>query len=162
MPNGCYVSIEGEKQGKFKGEQSFSKLAADKMTAIRVSFGAVSPRDVTTGLATGKRLHDPVRFTKENGASTPQIFQALTQNENLKKVVFEFTRANASSGKEEVHFVVTLTNASVSKISTHLDQTHRGDPFDGKELVDVELTFETILIEDKIGKTTAQDDWAVD
>ena len=158
MANACYVSIKGQTQGKFKGESSFSKFGSDKITVIRFSSGVVSPRDAASGLPTGKRQHQPIRFTKENGAATPQIFQALVSNETLTTVTFEFTRSNPS-GKEEVHYVVTLQNASVASVITQFDQTSRGDPFDGHELVNVELTYESITVEEKIGKTMAQDDW---
>ena len=82
-------------------------------------------------------------------------------NEVLTTVVFEFTRTSAS-GKEEVHYVYTLTNASVAAVVNSFDQTVRGNPLDGHELVDIELTFEKISVEDKIGKTQAEDDWAVE
>jgi type VI secretion system secreted protein Hcp len=159
MANACYVSIKGETQGKFKGESSFSKLASDKITVIRFASGVISPRDSASGLPTGKRRHQPIKFTKENGAATPQIFHALVTNETLTTVTFEFSRSSPSSGKEEIHYVVTLKNASVASVVTNFDQTSRGDPFDGHELVDVELTYESITVEDKIAKTTAQDDW---
>ena len=161
MPNACYVSIEGDTQGKFKAEPSFSKFGSDKIPAFRFSYSVVAPHDLATGQVSGKRQHGTVKFSKEQGAASPQIFQALVSNETLKTVTVEFTRTNQSTGKEEVHFVFKFTNASVVAAVSHFDQTVRGGPFDGKELLDVELTFESITVEDKIGKTTSQDDWQV-
>ena len=160
MANTFYVSIEGEKQGKFKGEAAFSKLGAGKITGIAFVMETISPRDLATGQASGKRQHKPIRFTKEWGAASPQLQQALFTNETLKSVLFEFVRADVK-GAEEVHYTVKLTNASVSRVVSVLDLTSKaGTRFDGHELEQVELTFETIQIDDKAGKTSASDDWA--
>ena len=102
MANAFYVSIEGEAQGKFKGEAAFSKFGAGKITGVSFFMETVSPRDVATGQASGKRQHKPIRFTKEWGAASPQIYQALVTNEVLKSVLFEFVRTD-SKGAEEVH-----------------------------------------------------------
>jgi type VI secretion system secreted protein Hcp len=159
MAFACYVTIEGDTQGKFKAEGSFSKFGADKIGVVIFSSGVVVPHDAATGQPTGKRQHQTVKFTKQWGAASPQLFQALVQNETLKTVVFTFTRTTAQ-GKEEVHWSVTLTNASVVAVRPLLDLTTRtGSSFDGRELEQVELTFEKIEIEDKAGKTTAADDW---
>ena len=159
MAFACYVTIEGDTQGKFKSEGSFSKLGASQIGVVVFSSGVTVPHDAATGQPTGKRQHQTVKFTKQWGAASPQIFQALVQNETLKKVVFTFTRTSVA-GKEEVHWTVTLTNASVVAVRPILDLTARtGSSLDGHELEQVELTFEKIEIEDKAGKTTASDDW---
>lgn len=160
MANAFFVSIEGKTQGKFKGESAFSKLGAGKITGVAFVMETISPRDLATGQASGKRQHKPIRFTKEWGAASPQLQQALFTNEVLKSVLFEFVRADAK-GAEEVHYTIKLTNASVARVASFLDLSSRtGSRFDGHELEQVELTFETIEIEDKAGKTSASDDWA--
>jgi len=63
----------------------------------------VSPRDPASGLPTGKRQHKPISFLKEWGAATPQLFQALVTNENLKTVKFEFLQVDKTTGKEGGH-----------------------------------------------------------
>lgn len=159
MASACYVTIEGQKQGKFKAEASFSKFGSDKITVISCSFGVVVPFDAATGQAAGKRQHQTVKFTKLRGAASPQLFSAATSNETLTSVVFSFTHTSGQ-GKEEVHYVVTLTNATIVRLSSHVDLgTRTGSPFDAHELDDVELTFEKIEIEEKSGATTASDDW---
>lgn len=62
-----YVSIEGSKQGKFKGE-SAREAHKGKIGAIGFSHEVASPRDVATGQASGKRQHMPITFVKEWGA----------------------------------------------------------------------------------------------
>ena len=161
MAFACYVTIEGDTQGKFKAEGSFSKFGADKISVFNFSSGVVIPHDAATGQPTGKRQHQTVKFTKQWGAASPQLFQAAVKNETLKTVVFTFTRTTGQ-GKEEAHWVVTLTNASVVAVRPILNLTARtGSAFDGHELEEVELTFEKIEIEDKVGKTAASDDWDI-
>lgn len=157
-----YVSIEGTKQGKFKGE-SIRENHKDKIAGIGFTYECLSPRDANTGQASGKRQHKPVSFLKEWGAASPQIFQALCTNEVLKKVLFEFVHTTPE-GEEEVYHTVTLTNATVSSLHQFVNnqaEDGRGKVvFDTREMEQVALTFQKIEIESKVGKTVAMDDWS--
>lgn len=148
-----YVTIQGSKQGKFKGESLQHK---DKIPALSFSYEVKAPRDVATGQASGKRTHEPIVVTKEWGASSPQIFAALVGNEPLKSVLFEFV-ATRSTGVEEVYHTIKLTNAS---IATYKQYTHHVDAGHTYELEDVGFTFQMIEIENKDGSTAASDNWA--
>ena len=155
-----YVSIEGQKQGKFKGESPRDTHKA-KLPGVRFSYECVSPRDANTGQASGKRQHRPVTFTKEWGASSPQIFQALVTNEVLKTVLFEFVHTTPE-GTEEVYHTVKLTNATVSGLQQFVGQSEegsKGELYATRELETVSMTFQKIEIENKVGKTVAMDDW---
>jgi len=50
---------------------------------IAVNHEIISPRDVVSGQATGKRQHKPFVITKELDKSTPLLFSALVNNENI-------------------------------------------------------------------------------
>ncbi|HEX7311884.1 MAG TPA: type VI secretion system tube protein TssD [Gaiellaceae bacterium] len=153
-----YISIDGQKQGKFTGDSN-GDGRADKIAGIRFFSETVAPRDAATGHASGKRIHKPILFTKEWDRSSPLLFKALVTNEVLKSVLFEFVRTNAD-GEEDVHFTVKLTNASIASVKSYLDLTDTsGDSYDAHELEDVELTFQKIELEDIDGKTMAVDDW---
>src|SRR5580765_5101621 len=154
-----YISIEGQKQGKFKGESGRGApkgegtdnargLGRDKIAGVRFVSEASSPRDV----ATGQRTHKPILVTKEWGAASPQLFQALVTNENLKSVLFEFVKTNVQ-GEEEIYHTIKLTNAAVSNIKAYLDLTDTtGDPYDARELEDVSFVFEKIEMENRKGR----------
>lgn len=149
-----YVQIEGTKQGKFKGECSQAAWR-DAIAGIDFGYEVSSPRDAATGQATGKRQHKPVVITKEVGAASPQIFQAVVTNEVIKSVLISFVEADASGTVQVVH-TIRLVNATVSSYRTFLDTTA-----DGKTTRLVEaftLTFQRIEIENKPGKTMASDD----
>lgn len=157
-----YVTIEGTKQRRFKGE-SPREQHKGKIAGIAFSYEVKSPRDVATGQASGKRQHGPVTFVKEWGAASPQIFQALITNEVLKSVLFEFVDTNAN-GEEEVQNTIRLTDATVSRMKRSIDQfadetASRETTHDRPKLDEVSFTFVKIELENKAGKTVAADDW---
>jgi type VI secretion system secreted protein Hcp len=157
------VTIKGQKQGDFKGEGT-SQTTKNAIEGLSFAYDLKSPRDVSTGHATGKRQHSPIRIVKGWGAATPQIFQALVQNEALTSVKLEFRKTNAS-GEEFVYYTITLTNASVSGIrqfsreATDSSSSGKHAATDPQELEEVSFTFEKISVENHQAKTTGQDDW---
>ncbi len=152
-----YVTIEGTKQGKFKGE-SIRDKHKDKIEGLAFEWKVQSPRDIATGQASGKRQHMPIRITKEWGAASPQIVQALTTNEVLKSVLFEFIRTTAD-GAEEVHHTIKILNATISEVHPFISMTKHEERTDVHELEEVAFTYQRIEIENKPGKTMATDDW---
>jgi type VI secretion system secreted protein Hcp len=156
----AYVKIKGAKQGQFKGEGSEKAGPQSGMIRLlRFASSAEAPHDAASGMASGKRRWQPIRLTKQWGAASPQLLQALSTNEQLPSVVFEFYHSDPS-GKQELHYRVTLQNAFVSSISSSLDLTlAAGAPAAGRELEDVEFTFQSIKVEDVADKVTATDDW---
>lgn len=146
-----YVTVVGKKQGTFKGDGLTSRAHLDQMLASAFDYGLVSPRDLATGQASGKRQHKPVVITKEWGPSMPQFLQAAATNEQLTKVTMEFWDTDRT-GVQRLHFVVTLANASVAEVKQHLASDLLTE--------DLSFTFQKITVEDKIGKTIFTDDWA--
>ena len=159
-----YVTIEGKKQGAFKGESPREAHKA-KIAGLSYRHQIQSPRDAATGQASGKRQHGPIAITKEWGPASPQIFQALVTNEVLPNVLFEFIHTTPD-GIEEIYHTIKLLNATVSSVEY---MTGTGDEssssakhsaaYDTHELEKVSFTYQRIEIENVIGKTSAEDDW---
>jgi type VI secretion system Hcp family effector len=151
-----YISIEGTKQGKFKGDSLREKWKG-KITGISFHYEVKSPRDTATGQANGKRQHQPLKITKRWGAASPQVFQALVTNEILKTVLFEFVTTDLN-GEEQIFQTIKLLNASIIGFRPYTSivgvDNHNTD-----ELEEVSFTFKRIEIENRIGKTMATDDW---
>ena len=124
----------------------------DQSRVLKFSYSVLSPRDVSTGQARGKRQHKPIVITREPGAASPQFFTALVTNEALKPVVIRFLRGNVKTGVNELQQIITLTNPSISDFRQYV-----GD--DGRWLEDVAFTFQQIQIENRPGKTMAADSW---
>lgn len=152
-----YVSIEGTKTGKFKGE-SLRTPHKDKMPGFFYQSGIDSPRDMASGQASGKRQHIPVVFRKKVGAATPQLANALVTNEVLKTVLFEFVQTT-KDGKEEIVFTIKLLDSTVSGHRIVLPDVTSGSTVNQDLFEEVQLTFGKIEWEHKVAKTMAIDDW---
>jgi type VI secretion system secreted protein Hcp len=160
-----YVSVEGTKSGKFKGESPRAQQK-EKIPGISFEYEVKAPFDAASGQHSGKRHHSPITFVKEWGAATPQFFNALVTNETLKTVAFEFSKPD-TTGKEGVYYKITLTNATVVSIrqfssdakaqgSSTAKHTYAGAT---NELEAISFTFDKILVENTVAKTSAMDDW---
>lgn len=150
-----YVTIEGIRQGTFKGE-SVHESRANKIVGVKFLYEVKSPHDARSGMTTGQPLHGPVIFTKAWGAASPQIFQALVSNETLKTVLFEFFRVSPD-GTKELFQTITLMNASISNLRQYIEAASVGG--DAPELEDISLTFGQIEIANLPGKSVAVDSW---
>jgi type VI secretion system secreted protein Hcp len=152
-----YMSIEGTKQGKFKGESTRKgSFFENKVPGLRFQYEVTSPRVAATGQASGKRQHGAIVITKEWGAATPQIFQALVTNEVIKSVVIEFYHTDPN-GQPYLFQTIRLTNATISNIKQYTGVVDSSTST--HELEDVSFTFQRIEITNVIGKTMASDDW---
>ena len=154
----CSISIKGVKQGQFKGELPNLKQRDDWMAALRFSMAVSVPHNELTGMATGRRKHTPIKITKEWGAASPQILQALAVAEVLNPVILEFTRTNPN-GEEMVFQRVTLANAIVSDVTRSHETGATGAGADHLDLEEISFTFQKITVEDIMGKTSFVDDW---
>jgi type VI secretion system secreted protein Hcp len=108
------VTVEGAKQGVFKGDRSGS------IGATAFTLESKSPADGASGRVSGKVQNLPVTITKDVDAASPQIFQALCTNEILKSVIIE-AYAIGPDGKEAVAQTVRLTNAAVTGLRQSVD-----------------------------------------
>src|ERR1035437_6118285 len=90
------VSIQGAKQGWFRGEGPGKASNPPTMPLVNFRYELVIPRDPASGLPTGARQHKPIVITREWGPVTSQILQALLTNEVLTSVTVEFVKTNAN------------------------------------------------------------------
>ena len=153
MPQNFFVTIDGAKQGKFKGEGAGAKHA-DQIAGLAFHYEVNRPVAAGAGMATGKRQHSPVTFLKHWGAASPQLLKALIDAEKLKSVVFDFEETTAS-GQTKVFYTVKLTDAAV--VSIKQDVAHPGAPSAGETLEEIGLTFAKIEETSVTGGTSVTD-----
>ena len=91
MALNALLRITGAKQGEIRGSVT-QKGREGKIAVIAVSHEIVSPRDVATGEATGKRQHRPLVVTKELDRSSVPLRQMLVTNEAVKDWELQFFR----------------------------------------------------------------------
>ena len=151
-----YATVTAAKQGVFKGDTT-QKGHEGKIRLTAIGYGVVSQRDAASGMATGKRVEQPVVFSLNWNACSPQFFSAAYSNENLTTVLFEYFSTD-KTGAERLDHTVKLTNASIAEIHDNYAATDTGAP-NGNEVQTVSLTFQKIEITNTVGGITAVDDW---
>ncbi|HET9017168.1 MAG TPA: type VI secretion system tube protein Hcp [Thermomicrobiaceae bacterium] len=112
------LTISGEKQGTFLGDPGLSGNAIAGY-GFAAEVGSAVPKDLISGLASGKRQYQPVTIVKEWGASSPQIFQAALTGEVLQvSIVFGTTdiKNKLNSG-----FKMELKDAVVADQKLYID-----------------------------------------
>ncbi len=151
-----YMTIEGSRQKKFLGDSHRRGLPwGIKVWSIQIP--ATVLRDSASGQASGKRQHEPVKVVKEWGASSPQIFQALTSNELLTSVVIVIN-GTGGNGQQSFNRTVKLGSANVVGVRKYSSSLSSGQVHT-HELEEVAFTFQKIAVEYNKGNTAATDDW---
>jgi type VI secretion system secreted protein Hcp len=108
------VSVKGTVQGQFKAETG-RKAYKEHFDALAVDYQVAVPVDAGSGHSAGRHQHHPFCVTKEWGAATPQLFQALVKNEVLQSVEIDCLDVDKGGAEAVVH-KVKLTNATVASI----------------------------------------------
>lgn len=158
----AYMSLKGQKQGDIKGSIT-QKGREGKIGVIAMSHEIVSPRDAATGLPTGKRQHKPFVITKELDKSSPLLYNALVNNENISEWKVECYTPQLSAatgvGAEKQHYTVKLTNANIAFIHFRLLNVKGAETARFAEYEEVGFTYQKIEWVWTDGGITAMDDW---
>lgn len=73
------------------------------MPILGFNFSAATPRDIATGIATGRVTFTPVTLYKEMDISSPLLMQILTTNEIFQATI---TAVESATGKLSLHLIV--------------------------------------------------------
>ena len=157
MPMPCYLIVEGQNQGKIEGSVKI-KGHEGKILVQAVDHTIEIPKSPQTGLPTGKRVHGPMRVTKEIDKSSPKLFQALTSGEQLKTVSLEFYRISPK-GTEEKYYTVKLSNAILTSAKSWTPNCLNPDNKQMGHMEDISLTYEKISWTYEPDGIEADDDW---
>jgi type VI secretion system secreted protein Hcp len=123
-----YVTIDG-----ITGE-STQKGHEGAIAAFHFSetWRAGTSTNTGSGAGAGKATLGPVVFTKEHGASSVQLLQALLDGKTLSSAIIEFDEGH--DGAQQAAYKITLTHVQVAAIS---EKTVEG----GRVVDEVQLTF---------------------
>jgi type VI secretion system secreted protein Hcp len=144
-----FVNMTGLKSGILKGEV-MQKGREGSSEVTRLQHEIISPRDVASGLPTGKRQHRPLLLSHPFGAMAVQLMTVMATNENLRDVTI---RAWGNDGV--LHTTIRLTNASVASVST----STTGQPRALQMQQDVALTYQRIEVTDHLSNVVMTDDF---
>lgn len=159
MALNAYLKIVGQKQGQIKGSV-IQKGREDKIAVIAVTHEIISPRDAASGLPTGKRMHKPIVITKELDKSSPLLYNALVNNENITEWELQFWRHSPSAtGTEYQNYTIKLTNANILFIDFRMDNNKHPDLMKYSEYEIIAFTYQKIAWHWNEGGIAAMDDW---
>ena len=157
MPMPCYLTLEGQTQGKIEGSCEVSGHQG-KIMIQAVEHSIEIPKSPQTGLPSGKRQHLGLTVTKEIDKSSPKLFQALCSGEQMRRVILEYYRISPR-GTEEKYYTVELQNAILTSIRTWVPNCLIRDNLQLGHMEDVSLTYETIIWTWEPDGIEAQDSW---
>lgn len=109
--DGVYVTITGLKQGRLRGPSQYQ----GRLLALSYFEATTGTRDPQSGQLTGAPTSGSYVISAEWGTTLPQLLTAITTDEIMSEVKFEFFRENG--GRDEVYYVVTLTNAKIDSVN---------------------------------------------
>jgi len=161
MALNAYLSLKGQTQGDIKGSVT-QKGREGKIMVIAVSHEVHSPRDLASGLPTGRRQHKPLVITKELDQSTPALYTALKNNETLTSFELQFWTPKLTvtgTGMEQQHYTVKLINAQICDIKFAMLNNKNPELNRYAEYEEISFTYQKIEWIWKSGNKTAMDDW---
>jgi len=151
-----FLKIEGSKQGKFPDESGQQR---GTQNCVGYQHEVKSPRDASSGLATGRRQHKPITFIREIGKSSPLLMKAMTDNEVLTSVMMEVWEQN-NTGQMVQIYTITLTNARCVGVRQWSDVgSNQRTPSSGA-MEEVSFTYEKITWTWTNGGITHEDSWS--
>lgn len=163
----AYITIKGSKQGDISKDaskpDSIGQVAKGdsskqgKITVVGFTSGIVVPRDLTSGVATGARNHEPVLFTKFFDRSSPLLWQALASNEVLEEVVCEFYRTD--SAQPQNFFKISWKNATLIAGKAYVPLTINPQNSFFQSMEDWSFTYKEVKWEHIPCSTSGEDKW---
>jgi type VI secretion system secreted protein Hcp len=157
MALNAYLKIKGEKQGEIKGSVTQQDHEGWIMV-IAASHSLESPRDASSGLPTGTRVHEPFVITKELDQSTPLLYNMLVNGENIVEWDLQFWQPS-STGEEVNHYTVRLTNASIANIDFKMPDNKDPNLLQRAEYEEIAFTYQKIQWIWNNGGISSSDDW---
>jgi type VI secretion system secreted protein Hcp len=146
-----------------KGENTVTEVGgvdvSDTSEVMQVIHSVESPRDRASGMATGRRFHQPMRLLKRIDKATPMLFDALVRNQVQPKLELKWFRPNPTDGTTQHFYTITIEDARVSKIETVLRETRDPDTANYPPLEWVEFAYRKITWTFVDGGIEASDDW---
>jgi type VI secretion system secreted protein Hcp len=156
MPIEAYCTIEGM-EGPIEGSV---QIAGRENTIEVVEFNhqVHIPSDRKSGRLTGVRQHRPAVITKAYDKSTPYLYKALTNGEELPSVIVRWYDID-DTGTEVNYFTHTYEQARISDIRSYMPSTKDPTMDQYTHMEDVSFVYESVewLWED--GALTHIDAW---
>ena len=152
-----YMSVKGVSQGEIKGSCTQSGDKKDKIIVYEFNHNVEIPKDTHTGLATGQRIHHPLRITKARDIASPKLLQMCCRGEQCA-VVIDFYRIT-SAGEELLYYQINLDEAIIVNRSGMTPMTFLEENKSYHDMEEVAFTYSVITETYSDGNIEFTDSW---
>ena len=153
MPVPCNVTVK-----EYPGSSQKEKRAGTS-DVFEIEHHIHQPVDLTTGEATGVRVHSPLRLVKVIDKATPGFQKALCTGQNLKEVVLDFYRIDPATREEAKYYTITLRQARIVDIRPYMPMSFVPQNESYKHMEQVSFVYEQIEWNWLPDSVVEQDEW---
>lgn len=157
MPMPAHMTLTGENQGDILGSVTMAGRE-DSILVEAFNHQVSMPRDPQTGLASGKRRHEPFSVVKFFDKSSPLLYQALCTGEHMTDVTLKWYRI-AKTGQEEHYFTTMLEDAIIVSMRPFMPNALDKETEQYGHMEELSFTYRRITWTYEDGGITATDDW---
>jgi type VI secretion system secreted protein Hcp len=151
----AFMRIKSKAGGDIKGGAT-QKGREGMIVVDGIDHNVVVPVDVSSGLASGRRVHKPIVITKAVDKSSPALHQAIAQNEILSEVTIQFFEVG-KDGVERNHYTIVLKNARITGLRHVMLDNNKPDSARLPAYEELSLVYDTITWTWNDGGITATD-----
>ncbi len=159
MPMPAHMTMEGEQQGNIEGS---CEMQGREGTMLVEAFNheVRIPRDLQSGLSTGKRVHNALSVVKVFDKASPKIYQAMCTGEHLKNVTIKWYRIDPN-GQEQHYFTHTLEDAIVVSVRPWMPNCLDPKTEGYTHMEEVSYTYKKIRWTWEVDGVESEDSWIV-
>lgn len=157
MASNSYLNLAGQKQGPVKGGVT-QKGREGNILVMAFHHEITSPTDAASGLPAGKRMHKPFVITKEIDRSSPLLYSAMVNNENIN--TWELSCFGAKpNGAEIKTYNITLNNARIINITSTMLNNKISENARMPLMEEISFAYQKITWTWADGAIQSSDDW---
>lgn len=153
MPTPCNLTVENIPGGS---EKTGRENSCD---VFEIEHQVHMPTDAASGLATGMRIHAPMRITKVIDKASPLLFQALCQSKTIKTATLDFYRIDPETRSEAKYYQIIMYNCRVSHFRPFMPTSFVPANESFRHMEQVSFVYERIELRWLPDNIMAEDEW---
>jgi len=155
MPTPCNLTVpeypgSSQKEGR-----------EDTIDIFEIEHNIHQPTMLTTGMATGVRVHSPIRMVAQIDKAMAGLYKAMCTAQNLAEVKLDFWRIDPSSRSEAKYFTITCQRVRVTDCSLYMPMSFIPANESYRHMVQYSLQYERIEWNWLPDSMVEQDDWTL-
>jgi type VI secretion system secreted protein Hcp len=159
MAEGCYMKLKA-RGVEIKGESTVTSMGRENtIECLKFEHLVHTSQEKGAVMATGRRTHTPVVITKRIDKSTPLLYKALVNDEEVDAVIRFFRPNPNGDGTTEQFYTIELQKGRILQIKTLLPNVF--DPSTANQPIweEVSIVYQTIIWTYTNGGITHMDQW---